>query len=284
MTQEIKTIHIVSGGSGAAASQMVNTVLVQFPESRVIVKKTIFVRNKPVIENLIDEASKNGDLVVHTLLDSDLRSFLVELCQARKTEHLDLIEGTLSCFSNWLGVVPNPQPGLYHRLNQDYFNRIDAIEFSMAHDDNRNLPTLKDAEIVLLGVSRVGKTPLSMYLAVHGWKTANIALVKSISLPQELEQVDRRRIIGLFVDLDQLIAYRTKRIRETGLGMQTSSYSDRKRVFEESEYFRALFKQRKYATIDVSNKPIETSFNEVLHIITSRLGDQAHSEQENSRT
>jgi len=269
------TIYIVSGGSGSVAEQMVNTVKVQFPNTRIKTERLGFIRNECALADIIRKVSKAGGILVHTMLDKRLREFLIDEAASKNVVSIDFIGDLMTQLTNMLVEEPLVQPGLYRKLHSNYFNRIEAIEFSMNHDDSKNLGTIDDAEIVLIGVSRVGKTPLSMYLAVHGWKVANIPLVKDIPVPPELDQVDRRRVIAMYSNLTQLSQFRKIRIEKSNV-KSLEKYTNEDAIFDELEYFRDYFKKRRFVTIDITSKPIESSAQEILEIINSRLGIDAH--------
>lgn len=264
------SIYIVSGGTGASAEQLVHTVLVQFPEKQVFVKTIAPVRQIAQIEDVIAKAKATGGIIVHTLVDTNLRTVLIKLAQERNIIAIDLMGPLLSQLSDLLRQEPCGHPGLYHQLHQAYFDRVEAIEFTMAHDDGLNPHGWLEAEIMLVGVSRVGKTPLSIYLSVLGWKVANTPLIFGLPVPQELSQLDSRRVIGLDIEMNQLRKHRRK--RQNHLRIKGAfNYADSVKIKEELEFARHVFQQGGYSVIDVSQKPIETSSNEVIEIITSKL-------------
>ncbi|MGA1824035.1 MAG: pyruvate, water dikinase regulatory protein [bacterium] len=263
-------IYIVSGGTGACAELLVHTVLVQFPKRQVSVKTIASVRQIAQIEDVIGKAKTTGGIIVHTLVDINLRTVLIKLAHEKNIIAIDLMGPLLSHLSNLLGQESCGHPGLYRQLHQAYFDRVEAIEFTMAHDDGLNPQGWPEAEIMLIGVSRVGKTPLSIYLSVLGWKVANTPLILGLPVPQELYQLDSRRVIGLDIDISQLQKHRQKRqnhLRITG----AFDYSDSIKIKEELEFARHVFQKGGYSVINVSQKPIETSSNEVIEIITSTL-------------
>ena len=159
-------IYVVSGGVGASGEQLVHTVLAQFPEHRVPVIVVPHVHQLAQVEDVVAQASTTGGTIVHTLVDAGLRGALARLAQRHGVFALDLMGDLLSRLADVLGQEPAEQPGLYRQLNLAYFERVAAIEFAMSHDDGRRPEDWPKAEIVLIGVSRVGKTPLSMYLSV----------------------------------------------------------------------------------------------------------------------
>jgi hypothetical protein len=169
-----------------------------------------------------------------------------------------------------LDVEPLKHPGLYREINQEYFNRIDSIEFTLSQDDGMSPQRLKQAEIILTGVSRAGKTPLSVYLAMYGWKVANVPLVPGVPPPDELYEVDPQRVFGLHVGASQLIAHRKKRLLSWN-NQQTESYVDERAVREEIRKAMFVFDRGGFTVLNVSHKPIESSANEILNMMTKRF-------------
>ncbi|MFO7652426.1 MAG: pyruvate, water dikinase regulatory protein [Candidatus Krumholzibacteriia bacterium] len=267
-------IVVISGGTGASGEQLVNTVLAQFPTTDTRIVTVPLVRDRAQVVAAVDRAAADGGLLVHTLVDRELRRELVQEAAGRGVAAVDLMGDLIQRVSTLTGEEPLAQPGLYRRLRRDYFARMEAIEFAIAHDDGQNRRDLPRAEIVLLGVSRAGKTPLSMYLAMQGWLAANVPLVPGLPLPEALDRVDRRRVVGLAIDYQQLISHREKRHVETGLDVSTA-YTDPARVMDEIEACRRLLRQRRIATVDVTAKPIESSAREVVALVTRRLGEAA---------
>jgi len=268
-------IYIVSGGTGASGEQLLNTVLVQFPRAEVRIHKVAGVTEREQVEEVVDMAASTHGFIVHTLVNADFRRVLLQRGHEKRVPNVDLMGALVSRLTDKLGQDPIVQPGLYHKLHRAYFERVEAIEFSIAHDDGQNLHDLNQSEIVILGVSRAGKTPLSMYLSMMGWKVANIPLVMGIPAPKELSSLDRRRIIGLRIDYDQLLLHRQK--RQSGLGMTGPTlYTEPAKIFDEIEEARKIYRRGRYATINVTNKPIESSAEEVMELITGRFKDGAH--------
>lgn len=263
-------IYIVSGGTGASAQHLVDTVLVQFPGSHFQVISITSVRQPEQIEDVVDRAASCGGTIVHTLVDSQLRDFLIRLSDKRNVVSIDLMGTLLSRLSEALGKEPLGRPGLYRQLHQDYFERVAAIEFTMAHDDGMNQDGWSMAEIMLVGVSRVGKTPLSIYLSVLGWKVANLPVILGLPVQKELFQLDPRRIIGLEIDPGRLLIHRRQRLKRMG-ELGSTDYIDHEKINEELEAARRVFDQVGASVINVTDKPIESSANEVIELITQKL-------------
>ena len=274
VSNQLRPIYIVSGGVGASGEQVVHTLLAQFPNHQMPVITIPHIRHLEQLEDIVAKAAATGGVIAHTLVDAGLRRGLIYLAQQQNVIAVDLIGGLLSHLTGMLGQEPLGSPGLYRRLNQDYFDRIAAIEYTVMHDDGKKSDDWPLADIMLVGVSRVGKTPLSMYLAVLGWKVANTPLVMEMAPAPELFQLDHQRVIGLTIEPGQLLLHRKKRQRKMGLS-GPSTYTDPARVYEELEYARRVFQKNSFITIDVTDKPIETSSNEVIEIITRRAGIDA---------
>ena len=269
------TVFVVSGATGASGELVVRTVLAQFHQSGPVVLVP-HVRTLADLESVVQQAA-GGGTIVHTLVDNDLRSQLIDLAQAHAVPAIDLMGPLLERLTAVLGEQPAGHPGLYRQQREDYFERMAAIEFSVAHDDGQRIDDLPRAEIVLVGVSRTGKTPLSMYLAVMGWKVANVPLLHDVPPPPILLQVDRRRVIGLTVEPGQLVAYR--RWRQARLGVSgPSPYTDPAAIYDEVEEAQRFCRRHGFAVVDITDKPVESSADEVILTVTRRLKSQPAAE------
>lgn len=261
------SIHVVSGGSGASGRRIAETALAQFPTLRVPIIVTNDVLDAARLEAVVRAAEADGGTIVHTLVDDDLRMALTRLARERKVKTIDLMGPILRQLGKLAGSKPIGEPGLYRRHRKEYFDRFDAVDFTVSHDDGSRPEDLSSADIVVVGVSRCGKTPLCMYLAVHGWKVANIPFVNELPLPEELFRVDRRRVIGLLIDIRRLMEHRKKRDRRLGR-TGVSSYSDPSAVFEELEAARRIYRKGGFHVIDVTDKPIESTAAEIIKYVT----------------
>ncbi len=269
------TIFIVSGGAGASGEQLVQTVLAQFPDNQVRVRLVSHVRFPGQIDDVVQKARQDGGIIVHTLVDPDLRRILIDAAAQHEIVALDLMGPLLEQLSFILEREPLGEPGLYRRLNRQYYERISAIDFSLAHDDGKNSATWQQADILLVGVSRSGKTPISLYLAVLGWKVANVPLILSgdagsISLPGDLSSVESWRVIGLTLEPGQLIQLR--QIRQRSLGVPgPSDYTNPEKVLVELQAARQFCRQNGFSLVEVTDKPIESSADEIIRLVSSRL-------------
>lgn len=282
MTEENETvaglsgppIFVVSGSMGTLGEQIARTILPQFRGAHVPIKIFRRVQQLSQVQELIAEAVSVQATILHTLANPDLRGDLIKLAAAEGVVEIDMVGPLINRLTEVLGIEPVGKPGLYRELNDTYFKRISAIEFSMAHDDGMNYDGWVEAEIVLVGVSRVGKTPLSLYLSMLGWRVANVPLVPGVAPRSELYELDTRRVIGLRIDPEQLIHHR--RHRQRRLGVQNSSeYDDLVQLYEEVEESRRVFRRGGFRTIDVTNKPIETTAGQVIDLVTQQLKESS---------
>ncbi|HXF63781.1 MAG TPA: pyruvate, water dikinase regulatory protein [Caldilineaceae bacterium] len=265
--QHEQPVYIVSGGVGASGELLVRTALAQFPNVRVPVTVWPYIHTTAQVAEVVERAAEEKAFLVHTLVDRNLRRLLIERARACQVIAVDLLGELLDSLANELQEEPLEQPGRYRELRNGYFRRIDAIEFAVNHDDGQRIAELPQADIVLIGISRVGKTPLSVYLSLQGWKVANIPIVLGMDMPAELAQVERRRIIGLTIEPQQLLRFR--RSRQQHLGISGGAYVDMAQLVEELRAANHLFARGGYKVIDVTDKPIETTSEEVIAAVTA---------------
>ncbi len=278
-TQFQPPIYVVSGGKGVAGHAMVHSLLIQYPNNKLSVEVFPDVQTPEKIEAVVLLAQKNQAVIAHTMVNTGLRSHLKSCCMLHGVLQFDFMGDMASYLEEKLGLISESVPGLYRRSDPLYFDRIDAIEFTLAQDDGVNPERLRNAEIVLLGLSRSGKTPLSIYMSMFGWKVANVPLVKGIQPPPELYEIDPGRVFGLSINLPSLLAMRNKRMDQLGdVGM--INYNDTAYIREEIQYAHFIYERGGFTRINVTNKPIETTANEIIQLISERFGNQ-HSSARN---
>lgn len=264
------SIYIVSGGKGLAGNNMVHSLLIQYPNNNVPVIIVPNIHEEVQLMKLVEKAKQENGMIAHTLVNRVLRSLLRKLCEEKGVKHIDFM-GELADYLDEKLQIPSLQsPGLYREINQQYFDRIEAIEFTLNHDDGLQPQKLHKAEIILTGVSRSGKTPLSVYLAMYGWKVANIPLVNGIDPPKELFEVDPHRVFGLSISHGHLISHRIKRLHSLG-NPENTNYIDELLVMKEIRNANFIFEKGGFTILNVSNKPVETSANEILNIMANRF-------------
>lgn len=269
-TKSGRRIIIVSDGTGETAAQMTQAAMVQFGSKHVYFNRYKNVRNEAQIEAICEDAAQEKDLLVYTIVSPQLRGFLVNKAREANIPCVDLLGPLLVGLASYFGYEPLSIAGLLHDVNERYFQRIEAMEYTIAHDDGRDVTGLEKADVVILGISRTSKTPLSMYLSHQGWKVANIPLIRGFALPQEIFAIDQRRIIGLTIDAEDLATIRRARLERLGQD-RGGEYADPDKVHEEIEYANELFrKNRRWPVFNVTGKALEETASEIIKLMASR--------------
>lgn len=262
-------VFVVSDGTGATAEQALNAALMQFSGAEVRIERRPMVRTEEQVRQAVQEAAQAGGFVVHTLVSDRLREVMLRAGRLHNVETIDLMGPLLARLSQQLSVSPAEKPGLFRQLNEEYFRRIETMEFALHHDDGRRAQELPQAEIVLVGVSRTFKTPLSIYLAFKGWLVANVPIVLKMKPSSELFDIPPERVFGLTIEPARLAELRL--VRQEHLGGATGNYADPEFVRREVEYARDIFRsQPRWCVVDVTDKPIEESASEILALMGQR--------------
>jgi hypothetical protein len=256
-------VFLLSDATGETAERIVMAALTQFREKEVRLRRISNVRGKNQVYEALDEALGHHALVVYTIVNRELAQLVHDECSSLGLSSFDLITPLLAKFSEFFGRSPGEMPGLLHGVDEEYFRRIEAVEFTVKHDDGQEPRHLPKADIVLVGVSRTSKTPLSIYLAHRGWKVANVPLIKGIEPPPELFQVDPARVAGLIIDPQRLLELRAARLRNLGQDPR-AAYADFEQIEEELRYARSFFRRHPWVVVDVTGKAVEETANEVL--------------------
>ncbi len=264
--QSTPPIYVISGGNGASGTLLLQTVLAQFEHCDSPIQTMPMVADAEDTEALVMQAQQDGALIVHTMVDPAVRKSLIGSAKHHHVQQVDLFGGLLEALATHLGESPLNHPGRYYQLNRHYFDRIAAMEYTLAHDDGQRPDGWAEADIILTGVSRTGKTPLSVYLSVLGWKVANIPIVPRWSVPEMLQKIDPQRVIGLTIDLDRLLALRLQRYRHIGISAN-ADYINPQAIEQELEEANRLCRRAGFHVLDVTQRPIESSANEVLHLL-----------------
>jgi len=270
------TIFILSGGVGASGEQLAYTVLAQFPDSDVRVVTIGNIRQASQMMDALEEARAAGGVVLHTLVDARLRGQLAAQAQAMGLSAIDLMGPLIDWLAIRLDRRPLQEPGKYRQLHHHYFDRVAAIDFTLKHDDGKHPEGWSQAEIMVTGVSRSGKTPLSVYLAVLGWKVANYPLVPQIPTSDELFALDPRRVVGLIIDPEQLLVYRRQRQARLGV-TNTSDYTNLEHIQEELHLARAIFRRGGFHVLNMTDKTIEQGADEIMRIFADQGIDSVNS-------
>jgi regulator of PEP synthase PpsR (kinase-PPPase family) len=263
----VPLLHIlaVSDATGTTSERVVHAALSQFDGSKVEIKRFGSVRTPGQIREIVEEASKSRGFIVHTFVSEDLRRVMLNEGRAFNVTTFDLMGPLLASLSELLAVPPRSEPGAAF-LDSSYMQRIEAIDFTVRHDDGRNIHDINRAEIVLVGVSRTSKTPLSIYLAYRGWRVANIPILLDVEPPQELFDLPRKRAVGLVVKPERLVDLRKVRARK--LGTTLIKYADLEHVRREITYAYQLYERRRdWPLVDVTTKSIEEAASEVVTLL-----------------
>ncbi len=266
------TIYILSDGTGETASAMTRAALVQHPGQDVQIVRCKNVRSEEQVEALMTEAFERKALIVYTLVSPSLQKTICAAASAKGLKAVDLLGPLLKELNDYLGPAQDsPTAGLLRTVDEKYFKRIEAIEFTVKHDDGKLLTDLDRADIILVGISRTSKTPLSIYLSHKGWKVANIPLVLNTPLPEELFAVDQRKVVGLIIDSDSLIRIRRKRLEKFGQDAG-SEYASLAHVQKEIEYALGLFrKNKRWPVFDVTDRALEETAAEIIRLVATRM-------------
>jgi hypothetical protein len=260
-------IYVVSGGSGETAQRMVQAALTQFSkgESSALVRRFQNVRSREDLDRVLDMAAEKRAVIIHTTVSRGMRDYLATRCAELRLTQVDLFGNLLDTLAIYLRERPEETAGSFHAVGDKYFRRIEAIEFALKFDDGIDMSGLSEADIVLVGISRTSKTPLSMYLAMEGFKVMNVPLVPGVPLPPEVDTIPQGRIVGLTIQPDRLQEIRAYRLKRLGASGSADSYSDMGRILEELAYADQVFKQhRRWPVLDVTGRSIEETAGLVL--------------------
>lgn len=265
-----KTIYLVAEGTGETISKIARASLAQFNREKLEIKTFFQVTSKDQIRGIINEAVEDKALVAFSVVETTLEDFLAEETVRSGIKAIDVIGDFIVQLSIFLKEKPKQIPGRQHILDEEYYRRVEAINFAVKHDDGRMPDGLRLANLVLVGLSRTGKTPLSTYLAHQGWKVANVPLHPDMLPPQELFQVDSEKIFGLIIQVEHLVKVREARLEQLGLSSD-AKYADPVKIADEIEWCEAFYEQNPgWRVMDISNKAIEEAATSILNAYQTR--------------
>ncbi|MEQ1865448.1 MAG: pyruvate, water dikinase regulatory protein [Micropepsaceae bacterium] len=256
-------LHLVSDSTGETLNAVAKAACAQFDMGRPIEHVYPLVRTKKQLERAFVEIESAPGLVLHTMVNSELRMMLEESCRALGQPSVSVLDPVMSLLGSYLGAEVSHRPGAQHDLDAKYFARIEALNYTMAHDDGQSAATLDKADVILVGVSRTSKTPTCIYLANRGIKAANIPIVLGINLPPELDRVTRPLVVGLITGPERLIQIRRNRLLSLNEETETD-YVDLDAVRAEIAFARRLFADKGWPVIDVTRRSIEETAAAVL--------------------
>lgn len=278
---ETKYIWIISDGSGSTAERVLQATLVQFGQKNIVVERFPNVLKKEQIREIVQRASKSKGLIAYTLVTPELRKEIAIQANQYNLPTVDLLGPLLTSLSNFLASPPEAKPGLLSELDHKYFKKIDAVGFAVKHDDGHRVRDLNEADLVITGVSRTSKTPLSIYLAYNkGLLVANIPLILGITPPDELFKIDcsaskggQSKIVGLTINPELLIKLRQSRLAQ--LAHPDINYADPVHVVAELNYCHKIFLQNPHwPIIDITGKAIEEIANEICSLTIDKTSSQ----------
>lgn len=271
-TQEIKTIFILSDGTGETASALIKAALVQFPSSNVNIVRLKNIRTESQLEPAFEQIFDQKGFLVHTVVSPSMQNKIKTMALEKGIICVDLLGPLLSAMNAFFGALPSEEKaGALRNVDERYFKRIEAIEFTVKHDDGKILGSLEQADIVLVGISRTSKTPLSIFLSHKGWKVANVPLVLDQKVPEELLKIDQRKVIGLMIDGESLYRIRKKRLEKMGQ-VPRQEYANMAYILKEIDFASNLFKKNKrWPVFDVTDRALEETAAEIIKVIVSRM-------------
>jgi hypothetical protein len=266
MTDPVE-LHVISDSTGETAARVVEAVEAQFPGQEFEVVRHPRIAVVEDVHLAAQRARGRRAVVIFTLVEPEMREVMRTLCKRYRLHYCDLLGHPIEAVARVSGAPATRRAGARTVLDSSYFKRIAAIEFAVRYDDGAGAHELPQADIVLVGVSRSSKTPLSMYLAYLGYKTANVPIVKGIEPPRELWKVDPARVVGLTIDADALAEIRGERVRGMGGG---GCYADLAEIYEELEYAESVHKRLGCPVIEVSNLAIEETARRIVRLVEER--------------
>jgi regulator of PEP synthase PpsR (kinase-PPPase family) len=257
-------LHLISDATGETLLAAGRAASAQYKDARAIEHIYPLIRTERQIASVLEEIDAEPGIVLYTIVDQTLARILDERCAAMGLPCVSVLEPVLAVFQSYLGEPAGRRVGAQHVLDAEYFRRIDALNFTMEHDDGQLPADIEEADIVLVGISRTSKTPTSIYLANRGIKTANVPIVLGVPIPASLTTAKRPLIVGLIATAERISHVRQNRLLGSGVGYQTERYADRSIIAEELAYARQICTRHGWPTIDVSRRSIEETAAAIL--------------------
>lgn len=260
------TIFALSDATGELANHTAVAAVNQFPNHDSQIIRVPKIIDKAKIQEYVLKAKECHGVIVFTFVSSEMRQEILNLSQEHEVVAIDIMGPTLDALANYFHTLPSPEPGLQYKMTQHYFKRTEAVEFTVKHDDGLGLDTIDAADIILLGISRTSKTPLSIYLAYHGYRCANMPIVKDIPLPISVMNADPSKMIALTIDERKLATIRATRLRKLGRP-ETESYANLSYITEEISFALKIIRELRIPAIDVTGKAIEETASEIINLL-----------------
>ncbi|MEZ5872999.1 MAG: pyruvate, water dikinase regulatory protein [Nitratireductor sp.] len=273
MTESFFHLHLISDATGETLMATSRAVTSQYKQSQAIEHVYPLVRSRKQLETVLEAIDREPGMVLYTITDAVLGNQLEDRCRAMGIPCVSVLEPIFQAFKSYLGMPSLRKVGAQHELNSEYFSRIDALNFTMMHDDGALPENIEDADVILIGISRTSKTPTSIYLANRGIKTANVPLVPGITPPPELISAKKPLVVALIASTDRIFQVRQNRV--LGLASQNPSpaYVDRASIAEELAQTRKLCARHGWPMIDVSRKSIEETAASIIALRTRHVAE-----------
>jgi regulator of PEP synthase PpsR (kinase-PPPase family) len=268
-------LHLVSDATGETLITVARAAAAQYASVAPIEHIYPLVRTDKQLERVISEIEAAPGIVLYTMLDEAIATRLLEKCREFSLPCLSILDPVLALFQSYLGAESTRRVGAQHTLNAEYFKRIDALNYTMLHDDGQHTDDLEHADVVLTGVSRTSKTPTSIYLANRGVKTANVPLVPNMAVPPDLERLTTPLVVGLTASPERIVQIRQNRLLGLNAHRDDDLYVDRQAVAEEIAFSRRLCAKHKWPVIDVTRRSIEETAAAVMALLADRRRQQA---------
>ncbi len=257
-------LHLISDATGETLLTVARAAAAQYTKVMPIEHMHPLVRTQKQLDLILDHVEESPGIVLYTLLEKGLTERLEKKCREIGVPYLSILGPVLHLFEAYLGAETTHKVGAQHTLNAEYFRRIDALNYTMLHDDGQQVDDFEEADVVLVGVSRTSKTPTSIYLANRGVKTANVPLVPGVPLPPAVEQLKNPLIVGLFATPERIVQIRQNRLLGLKAHREDDQYIDRQAVAEEVAASRRLCTRHNWPLIDVTRRSIEETAAEVM--------------------
>ncbi len=256
-------LHLISDATGETLSAIAKAAIVQYSQIKSIEHVHSLVRNKRQLDRVLPEIEAAPGIVLYTLVNPELARTLEDYCASLNVPCVPVLATIMKVFESYLGAPSTPTIGGQHVLDAEYFDRIDALNFTMAHDDGRLPDDLGDADIVIVGISRTSKTPTSIYLAQRGFKTTNVPLIPALPLPPQLEKAKGVFVVGLIASADRIAQVRRNRVLSLA-DRDLNEYVDRDLIEEEITFTRRLCSRNGWPIIDVTRRSVEETAAAIL--------------------
>ncbi len=272
MPKDSVYIHLVSDATGGTLQGLAEAAISQFHIEKVHQKLWPQVRSEKQLDRVIKSLEENGGIIFYTLMDNSLILRLEEACHALGLQCVAVMSPIINGLSSYLQQEPMLRPGLQHKLDELYFERMEAIDFAMGFDDGQSLDGIESADVILVGVSRTSKTPTCIYLARHGIRAANIPLVPEVPFPNHILLLERPMFVGLTESADRLIQLRTSRLKIDDRNHHPRShYIDPEKVEEEVMWAKKFFRSHGWPIIDVTKRSVEETAAEIMVLLQIKL-------------